>query len=66
MIAAVCPTDPEHKEFITTAHVMEDWVVDEHGSWLSTMESIQTDHGPDPDNTWYCRTCGADAIVTVT
>jgi hypothetical protein len=61
---ATCPKDPTHKEFITTAHVMEDWKVDEHGNFIEQLEVIQTDHGPDPDNNWTCAICGAEAEVT--
>jgi hypothetical protein len=61
---AQCPKDPTHKEFITTAHVMEDWKVDEHGNFIEQLECLQTDHGPDPDNNWTCAICGAEAEVT--
>lgn len=64
-IVATCPKDPTHKRFETTAHVMQEWVVDEHGSFISVARDLQTDHGPDPDNIWNCATCGAEATVTV-
>lgn len=61
---AVCPNNKEHKEFITSAHVMQDWKVDEQGNFLAvTDESVQTSHGPNPDNTWTCVACGAEAKV---
>jgi len=61
---ARCPKDPSHKRFITTAHVMEEWRVDSEGNWIETICCLQTDHGPDPDNTWTCAICGAEAEVT--
>lgn len=64
-ITAVCPKDPKHKTFLTTAHVMEEWEVDEHGNFIAVKQSLQTDHGPSPDNGWNCAVCHADATVTV-
>ncbi|MFF2532341.1 hypothetical protein ACFVS2_25865 [Brevibacillus sp. NPDC058079] len=61
---AVCPNNPEHKEFITSAHVVQDWIVDESGNYLSVAEDVQTTHGPHKENTWNCRICLAEAIVT--
>jgi hypothetical protein len=61
---AICPKDPTHKKFVTIAHVAEDWLVDEHGNWLSTLGSVETTHKPDPDNDWTCDECGAKATVT--
>jgi hypothetical protein len=63
-VIAVCPTDPTHRRFLTVAHVMEEWEVDEKGNFIQTTQSLQTDHGPDPDNIWGCVTCGAEAKVT--
>lgn len=63
---AVCPNDPEHKSFSTCATVMEDWVVDKYGEFQSTIASIDTVHGPDPDNYWQCNVCGRDAIIVDT
>lgn len=63
---ATCPKHPEHKEFITTAHVMQEWVVDEHGNFLNLEpggESLEVVSDPDPNNCWYCKICGAEAEV---
>lgn len=61
---SVCPKDATHKEFITTAHVMQDWLVDAHGNWIRTIdESVETSFGPNKDNTWTCAICGATADV---
>jgi hypothetical protein len=58
-----CPNDPEHKEFITTAHEMHDWVVDSEGNFLRDLGCVQIDCAPDKDNIWSCNICGVDAIV---
>lgn len=60
---AICPNDPNHKRFSTTAHVMEEWEVDAEGNFVRTIEVLQVDHGPDPDNEWACLECGAQAKV---
>ncbi len=60
---AVCPNNPEHKRFSTVASVMEEWEVDENGNYLITIESLQVNHGPNPDNIWRCLVCGAEAKV---
>jgi hypothetical protein len=60
---AICTNNAAHTEFLTTAHVMEEWRVDSEGNWIETTETIQIDHGPDPDNYWNCAICGAYAMV---
>lgn len=60
----ICPNNKEHKKFVTVAHVMQDWVVDENGYFLECIdECSQVVHGPDKDNCWNCEICGADAII---
>ena len=61
---ATCPTNPEHKTFITVAHISEMWTVDPEGNWLDTHEDTgEVVAFPDPGNTWTCKTCGVDANV---
>lgn len=62
---AQCPKNPEHKEFITVAHVTEDWVVDENGEFLEVFDGSQSEivAPPNPDNTWQCKVCGTEAEV---
>ena len=60
---AICPKNPKHKRFITTAHVAEDWVVDEHGEFIKSLGATDTLAKPNPYNTWTCKTCGADAVI---
>lgn len=61
---AVCPDDPTHKRFVTVAHVVQDWVVDDEGHFIDEIETTETVHGPNPGNTWTCYECGAAAEVT--
>lgn len=61
---AVCPTDSSHNRFTTTAHVMEEWEVDEDGDWVRTISTLQVMHGPDVENTWTCVACGSEADVS--
>jgi len=58
-----CPADASHNSFETTAHVMESWEVDSSGEWISTIATLETTHGPDPDNIFTCNICGATADV---
>lgn len=62
---ATCPKNPEHKKFITVAHVTEDWVVDENGDFVELYSGSETEvvANPHPDNTWTCAECGAEAKV---
>jgi len=60
---AICPNDALHNQFITTAHVVEDWVVDAHGNFIESLGAVETAHKPDQGNTWTCKVCGAEAKV---
>jgi len=61
---AICPNNIEHKQFVTTAHVCQDWVVDENGDFLEEENScVEVTHGPDADNIWTCKICGAEAVI---
>jgi hypothetical protein len=62
---AFCPNNAEHKRFVTTAHILEEWVVDEAGNWIKTEQALEITHGPDPYNTWVCYECGEPATVVV-
>jgi len=62
---ATCPTNPAHNRFATMAHMSEEWVVNEHGEFIT-----EGDPGaggivakPHPENTWTCTACGAEATV---
>ena len=59
---AVCPTNPEHKMFETTAHVQELWQVNERGEFQKAIYALGVTAVPDHNNTWICCTCGAEAL----
>lgn len=58
-----CPKDPSHKSFNVTAHVTEDWVVDEQGNFveISPDNDPQVVHEPDSGDYYTCKECGTDA-----
>lgn len=61
---AICPNNTSHKEFGTTAHVTQDWKVDEEGNFLESInDCLEVTRGPNVENTWTCYTCGAEAVV---
>lgn len=65
MYKAICPKNSEHTEFVTTAHVMQEWRVDAHGDFLDvTDDCLQVTHRPRPDlgNHWTCHECGTEAV----
>ncbi len=63
---AVCPKNAEHKQFVTVAHVTEDWVVDEEGHFIkiNADNDTQVVEHPRVGNTWECYECGAIATVS--
>lgn len=61
----ICPKCGNRK-FLTTAHVMQEWEVDEDGEFISCAdECLQVSFGPDDDNIWRCSECedGEGVIV---
>ena len=61
---ATCTENPEHTQFVTTAHVMQEWIVDREGNFQGVSnEALETTHPPDPANIWTCSQCGAPAEV---
>lgn len=63
-VKATCLKNKEHDEFYTTAHVMQEWRVDNEGNFIEVVEDcLQTTYGPNKDNTWLCAICGSVAEV---
>jgi len=60
----LCPNDPKnHKQFITVAHISQDWVVDPKGEFLEVeKEYLDTVASPNYSNTWTCKECGVEAV----
>lgn len=58
---AVCTKNPKHKQFYASAHVVQDWMVDEQGNWVkTTCNCSEITHSPDSEDVWQCAICGAD------
>ena len=51
---------------MTTAHVMEEWKVDEHGEYIERIQFLEVSQDPDPANFWHCAECGSKAVVKET
>lgn len=62
-LKATCRNNPEHKTFHTTAHVLQEWVVDETGEFIEMVEDLEVVHWPCRGNMWSCATCGQEAKV---
>lgn len=51
------------REFITTAHVVQDWKVDGKGNFIECIHGCtEVTHGPENENSWTCCRCGEEAI----
>jgi len=60
---AICPGNPDHKIFITVAHQMNDWKVDQFGNFQEDLGCIQVTCPPQTGNIWSCAKCGSQAQV---
>lgn len=48
--------------FVVTAHIAQDWVVDDNGEFTAvSSDCIEVLHKPDDDDIWQCERCGYDA-----
>jgi hypothetical protein len=64
MLQAICPKSVNHKRFSVVAHVAQEWIVDEHGTFIkSEDECTSVVHTPDKDDVWVCWECGTAATV---
>jgi len=51
--------------FDASAHVVQEWVVDENGSYLECSNACsEVTHSPDDDDIWSCTACGHNASGT--
>ena len=51
-----------YERFLVTAHVTQDWEVDEYGNWIQTTnDCVEVTHTPDDDDIFECAQCGYDA-----
>jgi hypothetical protein len=59
-----CPKNVTHKEFYTTAHVTEEWVVDGGGDFSHVTEGeAEVVHRPDSQDLFTCCVCGEEGKV---
>ena len=50
------------EEFLVTAHVTQDWLVDKHGEFMQVEnECVEVTHQPKDDDIWQCADCGYNA-----
>ena len=48
--------------FYVTAHVTQDWEVDEYGNFINVVDDcVEVTHHADDDDMWECVTCGHNA-----
>jgi len=60
--AAYCPERCEDGKFYFTAHVTQEWIIDEFGNFEeSVVGAEEVTHGPTSTDYWSCTTCGAEA-----
>ena len=59
-----CPQNTMHKSFSVSAHIAQEWEVDEKGEFKSVLtECLDTVHRPDSNDLYTCNECGTEAIV---
>ena len=60
----VCPENLDHKFFVTTAIICQDWLVEGDGEFIEVREEC-TDvfKRPRSGNNWTCDECGAIAVL---
>lgn len=48
--------------FYVSAHVVQDWKVNEHGDFIEVVdECVEVIHQPNDDDIWYCANCYYEA-----
>jgi len=58
----VCPKNPEHKFFVTSAVICQDWLVDGEGNFIEVREECTEIFArPQIENIWECDECGEEA-----
>lgn len=61
---ATCPTDTTHDTFITSVHVVQDWLVDRDGDWIQDVnDCVDVIRSVSPDEVWVCAHCGEIATI---
>ena len=56
-----CPKCGE-KTFSSTAHVTQDWMLNDHGEFMESISNcIDVTHRPNDDDLWQCLSCEYNA-----
>jgi hypothetical protein len=59
-----CPKSNRHKRFSVSAHVAQEWQVDEAAEFVKVLdECLDVTHRPQQGDRFVCMTCGAEAKV---
>ena len=58
----ICPKNLKHREFMTVAVEMHDWLVDGNGNFIEDKGCTEMFAKPDSGNVWSCATCGEEAM----
>lgn len=57
-----CPKSKNHKEFLVTTHVTQDWLVDEAGNFMKCeSECVEVLVSPGRDVLGICKECNEEA-----
>lgn len=52
------------KRFCTTVQVVQEWIVDECGNFVSVdTDRVEVTHEPDDNDIWIYTSCGSEAII---
>lgn len=62
-LRAVCPNDPAHKRFFTTAVEIHEWDVDEFGECVKDNGISDILRYPDSSVAWVCIVCTIEATL---
>jgi len=59
-----CPEGCTKNEFLATAHVTQEWLVDDVGNFIKAIDNcMEVTHRPSDEDIWSCSECGAVAIL---
>lgn len=59
-----CPKSNKHKRFSVTAHVAQEWKVDEKGEFMESLaDCLEVTHRPEKGDLFSCLSCGSEAEV---
>lgn len=52
------------KRFSTTAQIVQEWIVDERGNFISVeTDRLEVTSEPDDANIWLCTQCGYEGVI---